>query len=153
METHSHLTTEALLFLGSRSQRYRNPYEGKNPNGFDCSGFVWFLLNRLGFPIAEDIRHVNEFFDRFGVLIHSRAVEAGDLVFFSWNGHVPQHMGIMVSQDTYIHAPGVDKTTVSLACIKERAILHSQSQIYFSNPIGFKRLAIDIGRYKMIIGS
>lgn len=146
------LADDALSFLGYPSVRYMNPDSGVSPYGFDCSGFLVFLLKRLGFPLSQGIRHVNEFFDNFGVFIHAECASRGDLVFFSRDGSSPRHLGIMISKDTYIHAPGKNNSVIKLAILKTKKI-HPQSehQIYFHNPIGFKRLAIKNSRYQHML--
>ncbi|MDP2669076.1 MAG: NlpC/P60 family protein [bacterium] len=148
----SRLADEAVLFVGYPSVRYGGPRLGMSESGFDCSGFIKFLLNRINFPCHSEVRHTNEFFDFFGVFIHEEYVGAGDLVFFSWDGCVPRHMGIMLSKDSYIHAPGLDNTIIETAILKKMAIKNScNGQIYFHNPIGFKRLAIKVSRYQQIL--
>lgn len=147
------LADEAVLFVGYPSIYYRAPHFGISESGFDCSGFLKFLLKRINFPCHDKIRHTNEFFDFFGVFIHEECVGRGDLVFFSWNGCVPQHVGIMQSENTYIHAPGLSDTVIKTAILKKAVIKKGlcHEQIYFHNPIGFKRLAIKTGRYSQIL--
>lgn len=148
----SRLADEAVLFVGYPSVHYRGSNFGMHELGFDCSGFAKFLLHRIKFPCHRRIRHTNEFFDFFGVFIHEECVGRGDLVFFSRNGYVPQHIGIMLSKDSYIHAPGLDNTVVETAILKKTAIKNScNGQMYFHNPIGFKRLAIKAGRFQQVL--
>lgn len=142
----------ALKFIGYPSIRYQNPDIGISVNGFDCSGFVRFILKNLNFPGIDEIRHANEFFDNFGVLIHPEFASKGDLVFFSRDGRVPRHIGILVSKCSYVHAPGNNNTIVSVSTLEKTVIKSSLSeQIYFHNPIGFKRLAIKMGRYQQVL--
>ena len=85
------------------------------------------------------------------MFIHFEAAEKGDLIFFSWNGIVPRHIGIMISPDTYVHAPGTDNSVVRLSIVKQTPITSSLAeQIYHYNPIGFKRLSLRIGRYQRV---
>lgn len=142
----------ALKFIGYPSIHYQNPDVGRDANGFDCSGFVHFVLKNLNFPDIEKIRHTNEFFDSFGVFIHPEFADKGDLVFFSRDGCVPRHIGILLSRSSYIHAPGNNNTTVTVSTLEENLIKSSLAkQIYFRNPIGFKRLAIKVGRYQQVL--
>jgi len=142
----------ALKFIGYPSIRYQNPDIGIGVNDFDCSGFVCFILKKANFPGIDGIRHCNEFFDNFGVLIHPEFADKGDLVFFSRDGRVPRHIGIMISRYSYIHAPGNNNTVVIVSTLKEKLIKSSlHNQIYLHNPIGFKRLAIKVGRYQQVL--
>jgi len=141
----------ALQFLGYPAILYKNPDYGKDETGFDCSGFVHFLLKKMKFPEIEKWRHVNEMFDGLGVLIHPEFSSKGDLVFFSRDGVVPRHIGIMVSESHYIHSPGVNFSYVRIDEIKKSEIPYKNAQIYGHNPIGFKRLAIKKGRYKYLL--
>src|ERR1035437_4476444 len=109
------ITEEALKWLGHPSVLYRFPEVGITPEeGFDCSGFVKFVLEKTGIDLPPEIRHTNEFFDSFGVLVHFGLQNAGDLVFFSKNGTGPTHMGIVISETQYIHAPGKTKSNVRI---------------------------------------
>lgn len=45
------LVREALALIGTKSMRYKSAEFGMNPEeGFDCSGFVTHLLNKITFP-------------------------------------------------------------------------------------------------------
>jgi len=142
----------AVKHLGYPSQLYRNPKTGKDPrNGFDCSGFIVFLLELVGFPNPQELRHTNELFDHFGVSVHIELRQRGDLVFFSRNGLLPTHVGILASPSTYIHAPGKKETSVELATLIFSDIEERSGRLYLSNPIGIKRLSIANGRYQKIL--
>lgn len=120
--------------------------------GFDCSGFVTYLLASIRFPLSRTIRHCSEYFDSFGVLVHQQRATIGDLIFFSRYGDRPTHMGILISPDEYIHAPGVNGTAVRIESYKVEPILNTRNnQLYYQNPIGFKRLATGSGRWKNIL--
>lgn len=147
MNIRDEMAEDALKFVGYPSMRYKHPFIGLDESGFDCSGFISFLLKRRDLYIGSR-RHTNEFFDSFGVFIHSEALDRGDLVFFSWDGYVPRHIGVMISKDKYIHAPGRDNTVVEIDTLKMTEICSpNPGQIYFHNPIGFKRLAKKRFRY------
>lgn len=124
--------------------KYTVPENGQSPEtGFDCSGFVRFVFKRVGFQLPENVRHANEFLDRFGVLVHWGCHKAGDLVLFSWGGSAPKHIGIVLDQNQYIHAPGKDFTKVSIEQLQEVPIINPvENAIYNKNPIAFKRPAV-----------
>jgi cell wall-associated NlpC family hydrolase len=140
----------ARLYQGCPSIRHRGKESGKNPSGFDCSGFVWFLLNQINFS-GEIPRFCNQFFDRFGFTIHKERVQAGDLVFFSFrtNGLMPDHMGVMTDGKHLIHSPGKDGQVVEIKLLRREKIRTKfRGQVYSENPIGFKRIAAPQGRFQ-----
>ena len=103
------LVQEAEQYIGFPTIRYRTPEQGMSPSeGFDCSGFITFLLDSLALPREATIRHADEYFARFGDFVHEGRQRAGDLVFFSANGIFPTHVGLMKDTQQYIHAPGKD---------------------------------------------
>ena len=146
------LVLAAKRYIGYKATSYQGPKNGKDPsNGFDCSGFVAFLLQQIGFPLPENysLRHVNEFFDHLGIYIDFEFREAGDLVFFSYNRYVgqrPTHMGIMVDPNHYIHSPGQNNSVTLVEELNEEIIPDVPEQIYRTNPIGFKRLTLPTRR-------
>jgi cell wall-associated NlpC family hydrolase len=141
----------ALQLVGSESLRYvhDHPEIGQSPSGFDCSGFVRFVLLESGFHIPDyigmddvrrPIRHANEFWDNYGASIQATP-EAGDLIFFSRHGLFPTHIGIVKDEESFVHAPGIDNTKVSVSAMEPEAIVpvHGIGRILFTtNPIGFK---------------
>jgi len=50
-------------------------------------------------------------------------------------------MGILLNQNSYIHAPGKDNTQVMIELINRTPIPMRENQLYTVNPIEFKRLA------------
>ncbi len=148
--------------MGATSVRYVSdkPELGQSPReGFDCSGFVRFVLTRAGLNIPDyigldlvrrPIRHANEFWDHYGVAIHNLLHMSGDLIFFSRNGDFPTHVGIVRDQESYIHAVGKNNTKVTVEAIT-RAIIDTRNAkagdriLYKTNPIGFKSPTISVG--------
>lgn len=136
--------------MGSPSKKYisGHPELGQSPeDGFDCSGLVGFVLKHAGLHVprfvgmddeARPIRHASEYWDHYGVNVHQP--EAGDLLFFSRNGYLPTHIGIVYDAQTYIHAPGSDETKVETASIPFETIASRGMGriLYNRNPIGFK---------------
>lgn len=140
----------ALSYLNFPAVRYTDEQHGIDVTGFDCSGFVNFLLTQAGYPHRVP-RHANELFDSFGILIHEQFRSPGDLIFFSYRGGTyPDHMGIMISANEYIHSPGTNGTVVCLSTFERENIEPEgkAQQIYFSNPIGLKRITLKEGRYQ-----
>lgn len=95
--TGSQILNEARKYLGT-------PYVagGASPSGFDCSGFVYYILKQLGFSPyrtpASQYQHGNA--------VSKATLQEGDLVFFSSNsGKSITHVGIYAGGGQFIHAP------------------------------------------------
>ncbi|MBI1874484.1 MAG: C40 family peptidase [Acidobacteria bacterium] len=78
---------------------YRNG--GTDPVGFDCSGFVQFVYSRAGFFVAREVRHQVE----GGMAVDAAEARPGDLIFFATSGRRASHVGIVLDETTFIHAP------------------------------------------------
>jgi cell wall-associated NlpC family hydrolase len=85
--------------LTLRGVPYRNG--GSDPGGFDCSGFTQYVFARNGIALP---RSVEEQFDE-GKKVKPRDLTSGDLVFFKTTSRGPSHVGIVVGDDQFIHAP------------------------------------------------
>lgn len=86
------------------------------------------------------VRHVNEFWDHYGVNIQTTPT-GGDLVFFSRHGLFPTHIGIVIDSETMVHAPGINDTKVMLGKIATERIPPYQNEgrvLFHTNPIGYK---------------
>ena len=145
------IVEQALRLLGKTSIRYiaGHPERGQSPDeGFDCSGFVRYVLAHCGLYIPDftgmdgryrQIRHASEFWDHYGVMTH--IARPGDLIFFSRHGLWPTHIGIVRDEESYVHAPGSNGTRVEIAAIESRAIAplsQAEEVLYEHNPIGYK---------------
>lgn len=87
----------AKSFLGT-------PYQwgGTSPSGFDCSGFVQYVLAQNGKSIP---RTSQEQFAS-GQAVDKSQLQAGDLVFYDWSGGTEAtHVGIYEGNGKMIHAP------------------------------------------------
>ena len=89
--------TDTALTL--RGVPYRNG--GSDPGGFDCSGFTQYVFARNGIALP---RSVEEQFDE-GKKVKPRDLSSGDLVFFKTTSRGPSHVGIVIGDDQFIHAP------------------------------------------------
>ncbi len=139
---------QALTYLDAPTKKYTTPERGMTrEDGFDCSGLVTRVLTDIGFAPEPDIRHANEYMDKWGIAIHPEFKQKGDLVFFSWSGAFPTHVGIMIDEEHFIHArPKLG--TVRIEPLEKRLIKPQYGQIYPENPIGFKRAAFQDGRWR-----
>ena len=147
--TRREFARRAQAYLGHTSIRYTTADKGCSLDGFDCSGFIRFLLLDCGIKLDADVRHCNEFFDGFGIFVHQHCATIGDLVFLSRDGVRPTHIGVLLTEAYYIHAPGTTESLVSISPLPTKPIKASTKhpQIYYNNPIGFKRIAVPNGRY------
>lgn len=90
------VASTALAFQGA-------PYRsgGANPSGFDCSGFVQFVLARYGRSWPRVVREQYE----LGQAIRPDDIRPGDLVFFVTEGRHVSHVGIAIGGERFVHAP------------------------------------------------
>lgn len=70
-------------------------------NGFDCSGFVYYIYNQNGYSIP---RTSYGQYNR-GKKIKLREAKPGDLVFFRIKKKRISHVGIYMGNGHFIHAP------------------------------------------------
>lgn len=100
--TGSQILAEAQKYLGS-------PYRsgGASPSGFDCSGFVYYVLKQLG--LSPYRTPADQY--KMGTSVAKSALKAGDLVFFG-SGSSITHVGIYAGNGQFIHAPN-SRSTVS----------------------------------------
>lgn len=93
----SQILSEAQKYLGC-------PYVsgGASPSGFDCSGFVYYVLKQVG---LSPYRTPDKQFTQ-GTSVKKSDLRAGDVVFFSSNsGRSITHVGIYSGNGQFIHAP------------------------------------------------
>lgn len=80
------------------------PYRlgGADPaRGFDCSGLVTYVFNRLGYSVPRIVEQ------QFGVgkKVKPDQIRPGDLLFFATGGRNPSHVAIAIDRDRFVHAP------------------------------------------------
>lgn len=90
------LTGTALALRGAP---YRNG--GTTPEGFDCSGFVQYVFGQHGLALPRETRE--QF--RMGSRVSRSQLRPGDLVFFTTVAPGASHVGIVVGDDQFVHAP------------------------------------------------
>ncbi len=78
-------------------------YGGMSPSGFDCSGFVKYIYDEMGYTInrTADTQLVS------GVAVNREDLQPGDLVFFcatTNDGAITSHVGIYAGDNQFIHA-------------------------------------------------
>ena len=74
---------------------------GSSPStGFDCSGFTRYVFSHFGISLGRSTyNQIND-----GVQVSKEDLQPGDLLFFGSNND-PQHTGIYVGGNSYIHSP------------------------------------------------
>lgn len=159
----------AQSLVGSLAVKYSSgsPELGRSPEtGFDCSGFVGYVLNAAGLAIPDyinaygqikPIRHANEFWDHYGISVHHGCHLPGDLIFYTRNGFFPGHVGIVRDEESYIHSPGKNNERVEVEPIvlqrAPRFLDDAAPRIVFTqNPIGYKSptVALPKGNHRFV---
>ncbi len=84
--------------LALRGVPYRNG--GSDPSGFDCSGLVWYVFAQHGLHVPRTVAEQY----RTGSQAQGD-LEPGDLLFFSTTTPGPSHVGILIGNDEFVHAP------------------------------------------------
>jgi cell wall-associated NlpC family hydrolase len=79
------------------------PYRsgGSDTAGFDCSGFVRYVFARHGVTLPRSVREQFQ----AGLAVPRDSLVAGDLVFFSTSAPGATHVGIILRDDWFVHAP------------------------------------------------
>ncbi len=100
----SAILAEAQKYLGTPYV-----YGGASPSGFDCSGFVYYVLKQCGYSpyrVAADQYQQGTYVDK-------ASLKAGDIVFFANTyGSGISHVGIYAGNGQFIHSPN-SRSTVS----------------------------------------
>lgn len=85
------VVTIAKEHLGAR---YR--YAGKDPRGFDCSGFTYYVMNKIDITLPPSSKHQED----EGSAVKVKEVKAGDLIFFKRvKIGKPFHVALVVSNN------------------------------------------------------
>lgn len=84
-------------------------YGGASPSGFDCSGFVYYVLNQLGY---SSYRTPADQYKQ-GTYVEKSDLQVGDIVFFAGTyASGISHVGIYAGNGQFIHSPN-SRSTVS----------------------------------------
>ena len=79
------------------------PYRlgGSDPSGFDCSGLMQWVFARHGTTLPREVRDQY----RVGREIDLDDVKPGDLIFFETVSRGASHVGMVLGEGRFIHAP------------------------------------------------
>lgn len=108
----------------------RYVYGGKSIKGVDCSGLVYYVFNKIGFPLSGPARDIA----KQGTKINKEKAMngqliAGDLLFFNTTGKPNSHVGIVINKDTFIHASTSER----------KVVVANLNSSYFKNKLEFAK--------------
>ncbi|MBS1705868.1 MAG: C40 family peptidase [Armatimonadetes bacterium] len=78
----------------------RYVWGGTSRGGFDCSGFVGYVMRKVGISLPRTSIEQS----RVGTYVSRGSLRAGDLVFFITRGSRVSHVGIYIGGNQFIHA-------------------------------------------------
>jgi hypothetical protein len=79
--------------------RYR--WGGKTPAGFDCSGFVGFMYDKV---FNMHLPRTSREMSAIGTKVDKDQLQPGDLVFFQSRGRGINHVGIFIGENSFVHS-------------------------------------------------
>src|SRR5687767_2804273 len=80
-------------------------YGGEEPNGFDCSGLVYYAYRSAGAIVPRVSRDQL----RASRVVSLKDAQPGDLVFFKLANNA-SHVGIYLGEDRFVHAPSTGRS-------------------------------------------
>jgi cell wall-associated NlpC family hydrolase len=96
-------SASAVLSTGDDYLGTKYLYGGTTPqSGFDCSGFVQYVYRRNGVTLPRTSRLQSASGKSLATKLEG--VRAGDLLFFSQNGNVVDHVAIYAGNDRILHS-------------------------------------------------
>ena len=102
--TGAQILAEAKKYLGTPYV-----YGGASPSGFDCSGFVYYVLKQFGY---SPYRTPEDQY-RMGTAVSKSELQPGDIVFFAGTyASGISHVGIYAGGGQFVHSPN-SRSTVS----------------------------------------
>lgn len=108
-------------------------YGGKNPAGFDCSGFTGYVFRHFGINLQASSRHQ---FSQ-GQTVEADSIQKGDLVFFRNTKGRINHVGIITDRSSeqilFVHASSSQGIRVD----------YLETPYYQKRLVGFKRVIPD----------
>lgn len=102
----SKVTGDQIVALAKQNLGVPYKWGGTTPSGFDCSGFVYYVLNTLGIKVSRTLSSMYA----QGTEVSKSNLKPGDVVFFK-NTYKSglSHVGIYVGDGKFIHSPNSGK--------------------------------------------
>jgi cell wall-associated NlpC family hydrolase len=103
---------DAIVREAQKYKGTRYVYAGDSPKGFDCSGFTWYVYNKVtGMDISRTVKSQSN----QGKSVSNGSWKPGDILLFrNTAGKGLTHCGIFISGDKFIHAEN-EKTGVVIS--------------------------------------
>jgi cell wall-associated NlpC family hydrolase len=92
----AHIIQTATEYLGVP---YR--FGGSDPSGFDCSGLMQWVFARHGTALPREVRDQY----RVGREVRLKDIQPGDLIFFETVSRGASHVGMVIGEGRFVHAP------------------------------------------------
>lgn len=80
-------------------------YGGNTPQGFDCSGLVYFSFKNAGMNVPRSTETQRGKSRK----VSGSSLARGDLLFFNQEGKYSSHVGIYLGGKRFVHAPSSGK--------------------------------------------
>ena len=130
--TSSSGSTSAGNKIVAKAKQYLGvPYKwgGTTPSGFDCSGFVYYVLRSCGYNVS---RTQTTMYAQ-GTPVAKSNLQPGDLVFFQNTYKAGlSHVGIYVGDGQFIHAPSSGKVVSYSNLYTDYYIAHYYGAVRYS---------------------
>ena len=99
-----------LLAIVSRQVGVRYRWGGMSPRGFDCSGFIGYVMRAAGVSMPRTTYAMWA----QGRPVRRDELSVGDIVFFNTTRPGPSHAGIFIGHNQFIHSSsGFGRVTVT----------------------------------------
>ena len=97
------LTDSMQKFFSNVCQYFGTRYQfgGQTPRGFDCSGFVRFMYDKV---FNMHLPRSSKEMSAIGNKVNMNELQPGDLVFFQTKDQRINHVGIFIGNDTFVHS-------------------------------------------------
>ena len=127
--TSGKVTGEQIVALAKQNLGVPYKWGGTSPSGFDCSGFVYYVLNTLGIKASRTLTTMYA----QGTEVAKSELKPGDIVFFKNTYKTGlSHVGIYVGGGQFIHAPSTGKVVSYADLNSDYYISHYYGAVRFT---------------------